>query len=207
VNIGTAHADWLQSPPSSDWTGCVESRGGSYAVSDDPPSVQEFSPAPRHYRYYGRDLPLVCPRTLLPLTTTKSDLVQYVNANLVPDGGTRIDMGLRWGWRVISPRWQGLWGSAETPKQTETGLVKSVVLMTDGQNDTGPYDEVTKSQADANVTSLCTTMKQQGIVIYTVMFSACASKPEYFFETVSATQLRDAFKNIGGLINKPKLVH
>jgi hypothetical protein len=153
----------------------------------------------------------------LPLNTSKSDLVQYVNANLIPDGGTRIDMGLRWGWRAISPDWQGLWGSAETPKPADRRLVKSVVLMTDGQNDTGPYDEVSDSQANANVTTLCTAMKQEGIVIYTVMFSApasvrpmfsaCASKPEYFFETVNATQLRDAFKNIGGLINKPKLVH
>ena len=53
-------------------------------------------------------------------------------------GGTSSNFGMVWGWRTLSPRWQGLWGGAtpaDMPFDRDEPLMdKAVVLMTDGTN-------------------------------------------------------------------------
>ncbi|MBT6404824.1 MAG: Flp pilus assembly protein TadG, partial [Rhodospirillaceae bacterium] len=48
------------------------------------------------------------------------------------------NLGLAWGWRVLSPAWQGLWGGAtpsELPLDYDTPLMDKVAIMlTDGVN-------------------------------------------------------------------------
>jgi len=36
-------------------------------------------------------------------------------AGLIANGTTNTDVGMVWGWRAISGRWQGLWGEANRP--------------------------------------------------------------------------------------------
>ena len=54
-------------------------------------------------------------------------------------GGTTSNLGLAWGWRVLSPNWRGLWSPttpADMPLDYNTPLMdKVVVLMTDGNNE------------------------------------------------------------------------
>ena len=53
-------------------------------------------------------------------------------------GGTMANLGLAWGWRVLSPKWQGLWGGG-TPEGLPfpyemPSMEKVVILLTDGVN-------------------------------------------------------------------------
>jgi hypothetical protein len=56
-----------------------------------------------------------------------------------PDGGAFSHIGLVWGWRTLSPRWQGEWlhsdGSTVSPDRPSMEGNKVLVLLTDGQND------------------------------------------------------------------------
>lgn len=58
-------------------------------------------------------------------------------------GGTMANLGLAWGWRVLSPDWRGMWGGdtpASYPLDYNSALVdKVVVLLTDGTNEWYDY--------------------------------------------------------------------
>jgi Flp pilus assembly protein TadG len=58
-------------------------------------------------------------------------------------GGTMANIGLAWGWRVLSPDWRGMWGGgtpASYPLDYNSALVdKVVVLLTDGNNEWYDY--------------------------------------------------------------------
>ena len=58
-------------------------------------------------------------------------------------GGTMANLGLAWGWRVLSPDWRGMWGGdtpASYPLDYNSALVdKVVVLLTDGNNEWYDY--------------------------------------------------------------------
>lgn len=91
----------------------------------------------------GRGPNISCGDTVQPLTNVKSTLLSKISA-LYPwrKGGTMSNVGLAWGWRLISPKWRGLgWGHVKPggrdvlPLDYEEPLMdKAVVLMTDGEN-------------------------------------------------------------------------
>lgn len=81
---------------------------------------------------------LNCPQPVLPMVAEKNTVVTAIN-NMQAVGSTHIDLGMAWGWRMLSPRWRGLWGgemSANSmPLDYNTPLMnKVVILMTDGDN-------------------------------------------------------------------------
>ncbi len=221
VNVGDRGRGWLSSPPPRDWNGCTESRsytsfdaasGTSLALGDAPPrSGALFSPSPSTYSvrtWRGTETyRFPCPPELLPLTARRSVVLDVID-DLEAGGSTRIDMGTRWGWRVLSPRWEGLWGEDErTPTATEP--VRAVVIMTDGQNETsGYYDEVDAARADANLLAICTAMKAQGYLVYSVTYAydsrwtdsvvrGCATSADHYFRAPTAADLQAAFRQIG----------
>ncbi len=54
-------------------------------------------------------------------------------------GGTMANLGLAWGWRVLSPEWRGLWGG-DTPEELPLdyhtpNMHKVIILLTDGNNE------------------------------------------------------------------------
>ena len=80
----------------------------------------------------------LCPIPLQPMVAEKSTVMATVNA-MQPNGDTHINLGLAWGWRMLSPRWQNLWGgemnSNNLPMAYNTPLMnKVIILMTDGDN-------------------------------------------------------------------------
>jgi Flp pilus assembly protein TadG len=127
VNIGTTRTSWLTTTSRS-WNGCVDERTGGLDQTDDPPSKQKFP----------RNTSSLCPPAVVPLTSTKATLVNAING-LTAIGGTHINVGAVWGWRMLSPQWRGQWGSGVTstlPLNYGTkGMEKAVVIMTDGQNE------------------------------------------------------------------------
>lgn len=82
---------------------------------------------------------LGCGPAITPLIASKSAVTAAID-EMLPwhRGGTMANLGLAWGWRVLSPQWQGRWGGA-TPNElpydyTEPNMTKAVILLTDGEN-------------------------------------------------------------------------
>ncbi len=241
------------------WNGCVDSRHTSNRdVTDDPPSVALF---PKYYwachtsynAWYGTNSSRnncntgsglqyksglgtslgpnkYCSQVITPMTSSKSTILAGINA-MQTDGNTHIVLGASWGWRMLSPRWRGLWGGEmdtdDLPQDYNTPLMnKVVVLMTDGDNTIsssvrGAYGYLSngylgttnqsnaETQLDTRLQTVCTSMKNNGILIYTValgtgistssqnMLRNCATKPEYFFNSPTTADLQVAFHMIG----------
>lgn len=137
------------------WKGCVLARPAPYDQSDDPPSVKKFESY-----LYPKDVDNAFPPvkakvtdensgtgpnlgcgtpSILPLTHEKSKVLAAIDKmGAWHRGGTTSNLGLAWGWRVLSPRWRGLWGGntpADRPLDYNSALSdKVIVLLTDGDN-------------------------------------------------------------------------
>ena len=181
------------------WRGCAGSR-------DYPLNTQDGS--------YGTRIPGImnasCPAEIAPLTNEGDTIKASIDA-MVASGDTYVPSGLIWGWRSLSsiePYAQG----ASTASGSKTR--KYIVLMTDGTNTrstrnmgTNINDHWGSDTADANkiTTELCTNIKADGIMIYTIAFEVtdtaikdilrgCAS--EGFYDAANSSQLTAAFRDI-----------
>ncbi len=66
---------------------------------------------------------LGCGPAITPLIASKTNVLAAID-EMLPwhRGGTMANLGLAWGWRVLSPSWRGLWGGAtpaDLPKTTD----------------------------------------------------------------------------------------
>ena len=127
VNVGASRTNWLTGTVPRNWSGCVEMRHGGIDATDKPISTSRFSPLTSG----------TCPPPITPLSSSKSKLTSAVNA-LSADGGTNINVGAVWGWRLLSPKWRGAWGGdmgLNLPLDYDSdGMSKAAVIMTDGMN-------------------------------------------------------------------------
>ncbi len=229
VNIGD-HRDWLtvDQQARNPWQGCVQARSGAQALNDDPPSAGPFEPFeiledgpfPPGNSPFGWSWPDfvalfmdLCPPPLLPLKGDKQQILDAIDG-LTAQGSTRIDMGARWGWRVLSRRWEGLWG--EDPRKPADEVIPAMVIMTDGMHQTWSYiDEVDEAGADANLLQLCQSIKDEGTVLYTITFQApagasdlmeqCATSSAHYFESPTSEDLSNAFHTIAGELSALRL--
>lgn len=152
------------------WKGCVLARAYPRDTNDDTPSVQKWSSffyasttrtqdnkwpplvtsqADRNLgngsdRNTARGPNLGCPSAITPLTSSRTTVDAALDAmGPVHRGGTAGNLGLSWGWRIISPRWRSLWGDADHPfdyaSDADEGelasyIQKVAVVLTDGDN-------------------------------------------------------------------------
>ncbi|MCV9963608.1 pilus assembly protein [Pararhizobium sp. BT-229] len=219
VNIGKANTGWLKSGSldaldwgPTTWAGCVEAHNSSADdVSDAVPSDKPLTP------YYwedssGNDWVTVnnkgkktydstlnesngpnknCPAEVTRLTPAKSKVLSAISS-MKAVGNTHINVGAVWGWRMLSPKWRGLWGgdmaTYKLPLDYYTPQMnKAAVIMTDGENtmSSSVYSaygwledkKLGTSSSSAAVTELnnrlskvCTAMKNAGVIIYTIAF-------------------------------------
>lgn len=80
---------------------------------------------------------LGCPIPMLPLTASQTTVLQTINnMKATFRGGTMINVGLASAWWMLSPNWTGLWPNTPStlPQAYNSGVLKIVILMTDGQN-------------------------------------------------------------------------
>jgi len=154
---------------------------------------------------------------IMPLTSDKDELLAKVNG-LGAKNGTAGHLGTAWAWYTLSPNWSSLWSSQNRPAAYGTeNLKKIAILMTDGEYNT-QYDSAgiaaSENQAANGSSSyqarkLCTAMKQDGIVVYTIGFELsgpssesyqtlyqCASEPGQFYDATNEEQLKQAFRDI-----------
>ncbi len=136
-----------------------------------------------------------CPSRLLPFTSDRATLENYINTKLNPTGWTIGNQGLVWGWRLLDP--DPPFPNSVPYNDLET--VKALIMMTDGLNDVGANDYTAYGRLPENrlgVTSpngairefdkrlekTCYAMKQGGVngrdrvEVYTVILGDVATK-------------------------------
>ena len=156
---------------------------------------------------------LGCGPAITPWTDQRSDVEAAIDEmDSWHRGGTTTNLGLVWGWRLLSPRWRGLWGDPDLPLPYDEPLMQKVaVILTDGDNlfydghaPTGDTDytgyqrlsdgrigttnqNTARQELNARTLQICNAMKAQEIIIYTITFDV---------RTDSRGQdIRDTFRN------------
>lgn len=214
VNVGNSRTSWLDGTsfnwgPTS-WMGCLDARSGTLEETDNPPTTT----ANKFKAYYWADnnnynnwinnsgkynsgigVTLgpnkFCSQAVTPMTNKRTDILNGINS-MQARGNTHTNLGAVWAWRMLSPRWRGLWGGTMdannlpldygTPK-----MDKAIVLMTDGDNtmsnsvrsaygylSDGRLGTTSASAAqaglDTRLTTVCNAIKSAGITVYTILF-------------------------------------
>lgn len=214
-------ADWGEPVKSScamvsdadNWDGCVGAR---------PPAYQD-SIGNAAIRYPG--VLWDCGTALTALTTDRTEVLSSI-AGLYPSGNTNIPSGLIWAWNLLTPE-APLTEAATMSAITAKGGKKVMVLMTDGANTVSPYADGSfgahgdtaygnGTYTDKLTASLCTKIKNQGIIVYTVSFDVtdasiqtllrdCASDPAKSYVADDAVELVSAFNDIGVSLTELRL--
>ena len=209
VNIGQ-RTSWLTGYTASDyspdsWRGCVLARAAPQDQNDDPPSGSSnrftpyFWPSGTAWNWWppvvfdARGPNWFCPTNeITSLTDQRGTIEAGITAlDARSGGGTQTSTGLVWGWRTISPRWQGLW-NGPTPNDMpldydEPDLVKAIVFMTDGIADIGwelmaygflgegnlgtTNEALAEAEINTRLSAICEAIKAEGIQIFSVMFA------------------------------------
>ena len=165
---------------------CVSERTGPEAYTDAAPSTAFVG-----RNYAGGNNP--CPTaSIMPLSSDETALKSQIDT-LQASGSTAGQIGLAWGWYLVSPKFGYLWPGEENRPAAYGGddLLKVVVLMTDGEFNTtyckgviskdatsgsgSASDKINCNATNGNAfdqaEALCDAMKAQGVVIYTVGFA------------------------------------
>ncbi|HYD31852.1 MAG TPA: pilus assembly protein TadG-related protein [Azospirillaceae bacterium] len=176
--------------------------------------------------------------TIYPLSSNKDALKAQI-ADLEEEGSTAGHIGVAWGWYMISPNFGSLWTNASSRPAAYTAphTLKVVVWMTDGANNTAYCNGViaqdsgtgsgsasdhincnaTNGKSSPQTLALCSAMKAQGIVVYTVGFNiagnqpaidvvnGCATDAEHVYLPNGGTALSAAFSAIGAEIDNLRL--
>ena len=145
--------------------------------------------------------------TITPLSSDKDDLKSKIN-DYSAEGGTSGHIGTAWGWYALSPAFASIFPEANRPDPYGThGLQKILILMTDGEFNTGYCRGVNardsgegsgaadhKINCDATngspftqAVSLCEAAKAEGVIIYTVGF-AISSARDWTPNTIDTAQ-------------------
>lgn len=208
---------------------CVTERIGGNRYTDAAPSTA----------FLGRNYPPTnapCPtNTIVPMTSDKALLTTRINA-LGASGTTAGQIGTAWAWYMLSPNFAYLWPSESQAQPYGTDeLIKIAIFMTDGEFNTSYCDGVigkdqtsvgTADRNSCNATNgngftqaaaLCTAMKDEEIIVYTVGFNLasnsnaanflrnCATNSSHFFLASNGTALKDAFRAIAVDISNLRL--
>lgn len=210
VNVIDYGAAWMTGAGPG-WAGklCTHKRSFANVESDAPPGVELFPHYFANSGYGGGDGTKTCPGPrALGLTEAKSVINARIQT-LTAQAGTSTQVGMVWGWRMLSPRWRGLWGDAAMPLDNANSPGKYVIMMTDGENFPWESDdpELSTDDADERLLRECTAMKAEGITIFTVAFDmgatltslyqSCASQPDYHFDVQANSDLIVTFETLG----------
>lgn len=148
------------------WKGCIEGRSQALEITDDPPVAGDSSTlfpiffwadhnTDNDWIKSNGSISIIdgphptngdtvigpntgCGNELTPMQSSRSTVVNKIRElNSWGRGGTMSSTGIVWAWRMLSPRWHGLWNHADPslPKPYRTPLMnKVVILLTDGEN-------------------------------------------------------------------------
>lgn len=215
------------------WKGCIRERAYPLDTTDDSTPNWGMYRYPRicssYYsngscRSYSNNNPNNgCTNSrIVPLTNNKTILQASING-LVAAGNTHGNVGMAWGWRVLSPEPP----FTEGVEYDDPDWSKTVIMMTDGDNLIHPTysahgltstSGMNSDTLDARFSEICQNMKEAGINIYTItfqsginnatrdIFRACASSPDKYYDAPSNADLIEAFEEIANHLSSLHLV-
>ncbi|MDY6924703.1 MAG: pilus assembly protein TadG-related protein [Pseudomonadota bacterium] len=166
---------------------CVTERTGAEAYTDASPYGSRVG-----RNYPGPSNPCLG-ATIQPLSSDKSALTNKINGYTV-QGSTAGQIGIGWGWYMVSPNFNYLWPSNGAGAYDTSKTLKAVIIMTDGEFNTPYCSGVIASDAGSGSGSnsekidcaasngdpfdqgraMCAAMKAQGVLVYTVGFQIAA---------------------------------
>ncbi len=216
------------------------STSSTWSTRQGYPSKYTKAPASGTHGYWGGAIGpnAGCQTAALLRMTTDMTAVKTELKAMIASGDTEIPVGLVWGWHLLSPNAPFADGVA----YGTVGTTKIAVLVTDGQNtygtgvngqddsaytalgyiwqnristDAGSFTDPASALND-RLAKLCTNMKAQNIVIYTVpvevtdtgiktLLQNCASSASNYIDVTASSQLAAAFANIAGSIGHLRL--
>ena len=204
---------------SGDWTNCTMDRKSPYNTRDTTPVVgtdaskwgmtcAAHNPWCNPYsacgQYTSRKL------VIRPLSDNHEETVEKLKA-MRPLGKTHISLGLAMGWHLISANEPFVEG---VPYQMED-YIKAIVLLTDGVQTSqgwGTGGSRSVANAEANLATLCTNIKADGVMLITVAYDLndgstlnrlrnCATSTDLAFQDIkSGKKLESVFSEIGTAI-------
>jgi len=190
---------------------------------------------------------LGCPTAITPLTNQKSTIDAAIAAMRAwSRGGTFSDIGMAWGLRVLSPEppfTEGLaWGTEKWDKAAilmtdgdnqfyklpgNAGSNAANAKVNSDYTGYGRLDELgrigttnintAKTTINARMASVCQAMKDKGITVYTITFTAstnsatrdlyrnCASSPSKYFDSPTQDELHASFRAIATELSQLRL--
>ena len=160
---------------------------------------------------------------ILPLSSNQEKITDRID-DLYASGSTLGNLGMAWGYRVVSPAEPFDEGSAYSDEKWQ----KAVVMMTDGDNYINShysgYGGFTQHNVDVNdlndrLEETCANMKAKDILVYTITFSyqtgtsggvpvyniddstrevyeRCATEPSKYYDALGQEELIDVFETI-----------
>ena len=187
---------------SLDLSNCVTERIGGAAYTNASPSGN-----PVGRKYEASD----CPSAVIqPLTSNRKTLTDLING-LTASGGTAGQIGLAWGWYAVSDTFNGLWPSFSSVAKNPAETIKSVILMTDGEFNVAYCSGVTAGDIDCNATNgdpfaqatrLCTNMKDDGVIVYTVGFQITDANAKAILKSCASGEGRAYLPQTGDDLSK-----
>lgn len=166
---------------------CVTERTGAQAYTDVSPASSRVG-----RNYPGASNPCLN-ATIQPLSSNKDTLKAAIDGYAV-QGSTAGQIGIGWGWYMVSPNFNSLWPSNGAAAYNTARTLKAVVIMTDGEfntpycrgvisRDAGSGSGNNSEKIDCGAENgnpfdqgraMCTAMKNRGILVYTVGFQITA---------------------------------
>lgn len=211
----------------NNWKGCILERTYPADTTDDATPQWNMYRWPRTCtrtsngvcQTWSGEPNNLCPNSrIVPLTDDQAVLQATIN-NLAVAGNTYGNVGMAWGWRVISPTAPFTQGV----EYDDPDWSKVVIMMTDGDNTMhgtySVYGRTSSHNIDANdlddrFAEICQNMKDDGLTIYTITFQSginnatrqifrqCASSPDYYFNAPSNADLITAFERIANQLSQ-----
>lgn len=154
-----------------------------------------------------------CPRqSIVPLMSDQDFLIDAAD-NMEADGSTLGNIGLVWGWRVLSPEEPFVEGAEYEDEQWD----KVALIMTDGVNSMSSYysaygrsntHNIDDDDLDDRLSDTCENMKAAGILVYAVTFDDgvnqstknlyrdCATQPSNYHDAPTQDDLEEVFEKI-----------
>ncbi len=195
---------------SGSWTGCTYDRLYPLNTKSTTPNVEDDDTkwgieVDDPHNDWGCNGYISRGLEVRPLTDDHFGTIAQLN-DMSPYAWTNIALGMEFGWHLLTPNapyTQATSGNDE--------VVKAIVLLTDGrqtQKSWGPNGSRTVANGEENLETMCTSIKNEGILVITVAFDLqdedtedrlrdCATNPdEFFYIAETNAQLVSSFDAI-----------
>lgn len=159
------------------------------------------------------DANIGCPKApVTPMTNNKTELQAGIDS-LVAEGNTYINVGLVWGWRLIS----SMVPFEEGVSKHDEDWQKAIILMTDGVNEPHPYysaygvssgSGITANVLNNRLLNVCDDLRDDKILVYTITFESgvtaatkklfedCATTPAMAYNAPTGEELQQVYQKI-----------